>query len=142
MEEQAKKLAEIRAERARLAAADAERDAAEDIAGQIEAEARGLADDQAWAKARAEHGKRIKRVDSDLGAVIVKRPHHHHFRRFQESAETTYAEFDRLVRPSLVHPAPDVFDKMLEEQPALLARVAAAVCELAGVRLKELGGKS
>lgn len=136
-------LARIRSERAQLEAQRAARGVT--VAEQLEAERLALANEQAIAKAEDAHGplgKRIQAIDTDLGVVIVQRPDHIRFKRFQDSADASTAEFYKLVVPCLVHPKADRFDAMLQEQPAILARVATQVCVLAGVRLKENAGKS
>lgn len=149
-----KELAELRAKRAALLAAKAARDVEEGARAKLEQERRALRDEQALDEAEqkfgpaleygtgAADGRKIARVPTDLGAVIVKRPNHVLFKRFQDSGEANSAEFDKLVRPCLVHPDPATFDRFLEEQPAILVRVAGAVATLAGVRMKELAGKS
>lgn len=138
-----RELAEVRARRAALAAEREQRAASRLVADQLEAEKRGLRDEEAIEKAEAEHDpKKIAVVHSDVGVVIVKRPNHVLFKRFQDSGEVTSEECDKLVRPCLVYPDKASWDRMLEEQPALLLRCANAVATLAGVRAKELTGKS
>jgi hypothetical protein len=149
-----KQLAEIRAKRAELEAKKAAREESEDISTQIARESRELRDAQALEDAEQKYGRAVEYglgpadgrklavVHTDLGDVIVKRANHVLFKRFQDSGEATAQEFDKLVRPCLVHPDSTTFDRFLEEQPAILARVAGAVALLAGVRMKELSGKS
>jgi hypothetical protein len=138
-------LAALRAERAALLAAREEREARASADDEIEAERVAIESEKAIAAAVQEHGpldKKIACVDTDLGIVLVKRPHHVLYRKFQDSGEATTAEFDKLVRPCVVHPSRARWDAMLEDQPGILPRVAAAVCTLAGARLKDVGGKS
>jgi hypothetical protein len=145
---------EARAKLADLAAKKASRDAEAEAKRELESVMRELADAQAICDAEEKHGqcleygaavadgRKIAVVRTDLGSVIVKRPNHLIFKRFQDSGEANAQEFDRLVRPCLVHPDGATFDRYIEDQPAILARVAGAVATLAGVRMKELAGKS
>lgn len=137
-------IAELRARRAKLAAEREERAAASALADELARERVALANEEAIAKAESEHGplgKKIQALESDLGVVILKRPNHIAFRKFQDSGEANSAEFDKLVRPCLVHPTRERWDEMLAEQPALLARAANVVAELAGVRMQGFAGK-
>lgn len=134
------RLATLRAERAKLVAA---RECVT-VEEQIEQEELALANETAIAKAIADHGvlgKKIAAVETDLGVVIVRRPNHVFYKRFIESGESTTTEFEKLVRPCLVHPDKERFDAMCVEQLGILPRVASAVCVLAGARLKEQAGK-
>lgn len=147
-------LAEVRAKRAALLASKDQRDAEAEIFAALEREKRGLRDDEQLAAAEEKYGpcleygsgaasgRKIAVVRTDLGVVIIKRPNHVLFKRFQDSGEANWEEFDKLVRPCLVHPDGATFDRYLEDQPAILARVAGAVATLAGIRMKELSGKS
>lgn len=138
------RLAAIRAERAAIAERGQKRDANRELLDQVEAEERALKDEQAIEAAIEAHGplgKKIAAVHTSLGVVIVKRPNHVLFKRFQDSGEATSDEFYKLVLPTLVHPARTVFDSLLEEQPGVLSRIASEVCLLAGVQLKAAAGK-
>lgn len=147
-------LAEVRAKRAALTASKAQRDVDAELSALLEREKRALLDDEQIAAAEEKfgqaleygtgpaEGRKIAVVRTDLGVVIVKRPHHVLFKRFQDSGEANAEEFDKLVRPCLVHPDSSAFDRYLENQPAILSRVAGAVATLAGIRMKELSGKS
>jgi hypothetical protein len=145
MSDLAERLAKVRAERAALAAAKAKADADRALEVELEAEELALKDDQAIAHAEAEHGpvgKKIATVHTDLGVIIVKRPNMTLFRRFQDTGSMKHADLDKLVRPCRVYPDEAAFDRILDELPATVARVASAVCELAGVRQQDTGGKS
>lgn len=137
-------LAEVKAERARLAAERSARDEARTSDDEMERELQGLADDQALAKAELEIGpvgKKLAVCKTPRGSVIVKKPNHVLFRRFQDSGADSTDEFEKLVRPCVVHPSPAAFDALLEEYPAALTAIATQVCALAGAQLKQLGGK-
>lgn len=137
-------LAEVRAKRAKLAAEREARAAATAVEDELARESMALANEEAMAKAEAEHGplgKRIRALDTDLGVVILKRPDHRHFKRFQDAGQVTTLELEKLVGPCIVHPSRERWDEMLTEQPALLMRAGNVVAELAGVRMQETAGK-
>jgi hypothetical protein len=139
------RLVAARAKRDEIARGRAAREELATMRAQVEAEERAAKDDAAIAAAEAEHGpigKKIAVVQTDIGAVIVKRPNHIHFRRFQDAGSTKSGELEKLVRPCLVYPPLSAFEALLEELPATLTRCADAVCGLAGVRAEEVSGKS
>jgi hypothetical protein len=138
-------LAKVRAERAALSEARAQREEARSIAEQLENETRALRDEQAIAKAEEEigpQGKRIMCIQTDMGVVIVKKPHAVSFRKFQDKGETDHEDLLKLVSPCLVYPSKEQFAVLLDDLPATLQRCANAVATLAGVRVKEVTGKS
>ncbi len=138
------RIAKLREERAALAAEREERERLALMASELEAEERALVDDRAILAAVEEHGpigSKIAVVYTDLGAIVVKRPNHLHFRRFQDSEAVKSADLEKLVRPCLVHPSGSRFDEILEELPATLLRVGDAVVTLAGAKAKESAGK-
>jgi hypothetical protein len=128
--------------RTELAKARAAKAAAAETAALADAEERALADDLAFAEAEDAHGAgKIARVETALGAVIVKRPSQPAYRKFQDSAKATTLEFEKLVRPCLVYPTDAALDRILEEQPGVLAELATAVARLAGTRIESNSGK-
>lgn len=146
-EELQARLDQVRARRAQLDAEEAERAQERSLAEQLEREERDLRDREAIAAAELEHGplgKKIAAVRTDMGVVIVKRANHVLFRRWQDRGEKSMQteELEKLVRPCLVHPDVTTFDRILDELPATLLRVADAVSVLAGVRAQEVSGKS
>jgi hypothetical protein len=135
-------LAEIRSKRAKLAEARELR-ALPSAAEQLATEQRALADDEALERLELEHGpvgKAIEIVRTDVGAVIVRRPHMAVFRRFQDDSKDT-AALEKLVRPCVLHPSKAEFDRMCEELPFTLQRCADAVCKLAGIRKEDIQAK-
>lgn len=95
-------------------------------------------------EAEDEHGpigERIAVVETDLGAIVVKRPHHLIFRRFQDKGSTKSDDLWALVKPSIVYPDAKRVDQIIEELPATLSQLADEVVTLAGVRSKEAAGK-
>jgi hypothetical protein len=136
----------LAAARERKRLADEQRERAADAASllaEVEAAEREASDAEAIAKATAEHGAgKIATIATELGVVIVKRPHPAHYKRFRDKGETKSADLEQLVRPCLVHPDASRFDQILNEQPATLDRCADQVVTLAGFRGKELSGKS
>lgn len=134
----AAELAKIRARRATLAEAREAR-AAPSIQEQLAAEQRALADDEALDRLETEHGRVgsvIEIVRTEIGSVIVRRPHMAVFRRFQDDKQDTTA-LEKLVRPCVLHPSKTEFDRMCEELPFILQKCADACCRLAGVRVEE-----
>lgn len=141
--------------RARLAAAKAAREAAEAEmreADEAEADAAAVAaaelaaaDARARADARKKLGARGKKwldVDTDLGVVIVKPAHPAAFKAFQELEHFTLEDCEKLTLPCLFYPSRETFDRMLNDQPAILGRVTNAVAKLAGARKEDQRGKS
>lgn len=135
----------LAAARERKRAAEAKRQAtqaAADALAKVETEEREALDEEAIANAEAEHGaNKIGIVRTDLGAVIVKRPHPAHYKRFRDRESAKTQDLEKLVRPCVVYPDATRFDAMLDEQPAILDRVANQVVELAGFRAREVSGK-
>lgn len=114
------------------------------IEEQIAQAERELADAKALAAAVCDHGplgKAIAQIDTDLGVVIVKKPHHVAFRRFQDKGDYDSAANEALVLPCLVYPSAARFDEIIKELPATLTRCSDAVVVLAGFRAKAVGGK-
>lgn len=136
MEDTKKELAALADERAKRETAAAAEDAAEKIE-------RDLRDERAIAKAFAEHDrKRLGYLKTDLGVVILKRPHHLHFRELTKKAELTEADTIGFVKKSLVHPTGAELETMLEELPALGGDLVSLVMKLARGRTEEVTGKS
>ncbi len=123
------------------ATAEAERTA---LLDQVEAAERDARDKEAVLKAQRDHGpigKRIAVIESKSGTVILKRANHVLFRKFQDSESTDVALLERLIRPCIVYPDVSSFDRLIEDEPALITVCANAVCGLAGMRAKEVSGK-
>jgi hypothetical protein len=144
MTENAKSLIELRALHAQLQDAREEADerAKENFeTAQLE---QAIADEEALAKLIAEHGplgKKIEAVHTDMGLIVVQRPHTMKFRRFQDRGKFDTDEISQLIRPCVIYPPLPRFDAILEELPATLARVGSAVIALSGHRSKELEKK-
>lgn len=137
------KLAAARAERHKLEQAREQRALASASSAELETELSAIEAEKAIAQAEAEHGpvgKKIRVVNTPAGAVIVKRPNHLLYRKFLDSDIDTQ-EVEKLVRPCVVYPAIEKFERMLTDQPGILAAVSDAVTHLAGFRKKELSPK-
>lgn len=134
-------LARLRAEREALdAAGEAER-----LREQIERERRELEQERAIAAAEAKHGKlgvAIGAVKTRLGVVILRRPHVAAFRKFQEIAEPKMVDVEAFVRPHVLEPSRETFDRWNDELPALLVSCAKVLGTLAAGAATELAGKS
>lgn len=134
----------IRARRAALADAQSKRNTPT-LEQQLADEARGLQDDELIDQFETEvgpQGSHIMVLRSEVGTVIVKRPHRATFQRFQDKGTVKTADLEGLVKPSLLHPKDKaLFDSMVDQLPALLGRCANACCTLAGVRTEEINAK-
>lgn len=133
--------------RARKREAEEKREAmraARELPSEVEAEEIEARDEEAIATAEEEHGsvgKKIRVVHTDLGCVIVKRPHPASYKKFRDRAETDTAAFEQLVRPCVIYPDAVALDIIFVEFAGVLDRVANAVVELAGFRQKESAPK-
>jgi len=140
----AERLQNARLERSRLAEERDKREAAAALLAEVESEERALRDEQAIEKAVAEYGElggKINVYPTTLGVVILKKPHHVLFRRFQDQGEFNNLECEKLVRTCLVHPDKSEFDRYLTEQPGILVPLANLACALAGVKVGAAAGK-
>ncbi len=141
------RLAKAKAAVAAGAAKRAEQDAEREVLEEIERLERRAKDDVAIAAAEAAHGpvgKKIAVVETDLGAVIVKRAHPAKFKQWCDlgsERQLKSVEIEKFVRPCVVHPDAAALDQIFEELPATPARLANAVYELAQGRSKEVQGK-
>lgn len=101
------------------------------------------ADAEAMADAEEKHGAhKVKSIGTALGCVIVKAPNPLIFRRFQDRGEHKTSDMEALVRKCLVYPTATALDRIIEEEPATIARAANCVVELAGFRESEVSKKS
>jgi hypothetical protein len=138
------RLAKARADRAAVDAKRGERSKLEELRKKVADEERAARDEAAIAAMEEKHGplgEKIRAVYTACGVVIVKRPHHVLFKRYQDSKGKA-ADVQQLIYPCIVHPTTDELDKIIEEQPAELIAIGNAVCTLAGVRNEEVSGKS
>lgn len=111
---------------------------------EVIARERAVKDEHAIAEAEEKYGPvgtKIAIVQTELGAIVLKRPNALHFRRFQDEGETKSKHVLQLVRPCRVYPDEAAFEQILEEQPAVLVALGNAVSELAGARTREVSGK-
>jgi hypothetical protein len=147
-EELEQRIEAARAERARIQAEREQRQKERELVDQLEQEERALADEQANAAAEAEHGplgKRIEAVRTGQGVVIVKLPGAALFRRWLDRCVNpkplTMDDAEQLVRPCVVSPDRETFDRWLKVEGAILPRCAQACSRLAGTRDEDLAGK-
>ena len=130
----------LKLKRRALEEAREQRQAAATKADAIAEEEQAIEDEEAIAKAEQEIGperKKIYVVRTAAGVVIVKAPNHILFKRFVDTEDKDTVALERLVRPCLVYPPADRFDRMLESKAAILIKIADAVSWLAGWRAKE-----
>lgn len=136
-------IAELRARKESIERQREEREQAEQKRAQIEALQREVEDEEAIAKAEDKLGKdKIAVVPTPMGAVIVKRPNHMHYRRFISLKDPSADDAERLVLNALVHPSRAAFQAIAEELPAIPVIAAGAVVDLAAGRKSEVTGKS
>lgn len=110
---------------------------------EVEAEERAAKEAEAFAKLEVEHGpigKRLLVVNTDAGSIVVKRPNHVMWKRFQDKPDQAGA-LDRIVAHCLVYPGKVEFDQLCEEVPAAPTLAANAVCKLAGFNMQDFSGK-
>ena len=148
VDDQAALEARLLAARASREAADARRSARDErvrLLAEVEAEERAVRDAEVLEALEAEHGpldKMIRRIDTDEGMVVVKRPNHILYKRFVDRGKTTSEALEQLVRPCVIHPADKgELARIFEAMPASLMRAADAVVHLAGARKEDIAGK-
>ena len=135
-----KRLAAAKAARSALQAKPV--DEAEELAAEVAAEERALKEEQALADLVEKHGaKKLAKVDTDLGAVILLRSAPAAYNRFAEKTEFKVEDVKQLVLPCVKYPSIPEFEEMLREQPGTLFVCANALAHLAGVRKDALSGK-
>lgn len=94
--------------------------------------------------AEEEHGV-IKVVNTPLGAIVLKRPHHLAFQKFMRrvNSEKGMNEKDiwRLTKPCIVYPDVNRVDEITEEYPGVSVRMGSKVVELGNGRVEDVEGK-
>lgn len=94
-----------------------------------------------WLELVDEYGEdKVAKIESDIGWVVVKRPHENTYRKFVDSKLKT-EDMIRFVQPCVVYPDKARFHEMRGDLPALLQGCADACAHLAGVRRQEVSGK-
>jgi len=138
------KLAELRARRVALEQAREARDAERELKRATAREEQAIADEEAIAAAEREHGEMnvmIRVVNTAAGTVIVKRPNHLLFRKWADNGKSGSEDLEKLIRPNVIYPAIDAFDRMIGDQPGIMTDIGNAVAWLAGARAKENAAK-
>jgi hypothetical protein len=135
------RLAAVRAQRAALAEAAAGR-LLPSTEEQLANEERCLKEDEAFDAFSKEHGARaVALIRTEVGAVILRRPHIAAFRKFQDAGGLTSDTAEELVKASLLYPSKPELDKMLRQLPGILTGLASQCVELSGFRNQELKAK-
>jgi hypothetical protein len=144
---------ELKAREAAAAAAlepiEAERAKREELAAyrrEVERKERAVKEAPEIARLEAEHGpigEKIAVVETDEGAIVLKRPAPVVFKRFQDAGDSKSKSdtFASLVKPCVIYPDMKRFNEILEALPATLSRCADEVVALAGFGQKEAAGK-
>ena len=95
-------------------------------------------------KAEDEHGT-VRVVNTPLGAIVVKRPHHLAFQQFMRRANAdkgmNEADVWRLVKTCIVYPDVAKVEEYTEEYPGVTVRLGSAVVELGNGVVEEAEGK-
>jgi len=89
-------------------------------------------------------GESIEVVQTSMGAIVVKAPHHLHWGPFQDKAinnKLKPSDVWKLVKTCLVYPDSARVEEIIEAQSGAVARLATAVTELADIETKERAGK-
>ncbi len=137
------RLAAAEAAHAEAAQRRAEARSRSEMAARVEAAERAAADENALAEAESQHGaERIGIVETDLGRIILKRPHPAKFKQFQDSDRVTVDAVDEYVRSCLVYPEPARYDAICRELPATITRCGRVCNRLAGERAQAVEGKA
>jgi hypothetical protein len=94
--------------------------------------------------AEDEHGV-IRVVNTPMGAIVLKRPHHLAFQKFMRKAASDKGmnEMDvwRLVKPCIVYPDVARVEDITEEYPGVTVRLGNQIVELGNGEVEELEGK-
>lgn len=136
-------LAALRARRAQAEAAIQDK-LAPTPTEEIAAEQRAADDAEALAAALANGeklGRTIEVVRTTIGNVIVKRCSSGRYRKFQDTGNFDSLSMEQLVRPNVVHPASEVFDRMIDEQPMIVFACGNAMSRMCGVRKDDVEKK-
>lgn len=137
-----KRLEAAKAARAALQAKTTKSDS-EVLAAEVEAEERALKEDTILAALVEEHGeKKLAKVDTDFGGIILLRSLPANYKRFADKGvEFKTVDVETLVRPCVRYPSLAEFDEIIKEQPGVLFACGNAIAHLAGVRKDALSGK-
>lgn len=95
-------------------------------------------------KAEEEHGE-IKYVNTRLGAIVVKKPHHLTFQQFSKKLASDKGpdnmDMWRFIRKSIVYPDISKVEEITEEYPGTTILLCNAVIELGNGNVEEIEGK-
>ena len=139
-----KRIAAAKAAQAEVAAAHVERDELAALEAAAVAEELAAREAPIIAELVGKHGAigvGILVVATRLGSVVVTRPAAQLFRRFADTGSVQSADLERLVRKCVLYPDASGLDKILDEQPASLPRIADAVVTLGGASAEARAGK-
>jgi len=115
------------------------------LAAEVERAERAVIEAEALERAKREIGPlgKIGFVDTRIGRVILKRPHHVLYRKFQETKPEDFDmdELEKIVRSCLVYPDASAFERLIQELPHALVVCGELMAKLAGAGAKEVAGK-
>jgi hypothetical protein len=136
------RLAAAKAARAALQTKAATVSEADELAAEVAAEERALKEEQALAALVEQYGaKKLAKIDTDLGAIILFRSAPAAYNRFAEKSDFKVEDVRQLVMPCIKYPTISEFEEILREQPGTLFVCANALAHLAGARKDALSGK-
>lgn len=138
------RLAKARAAREAIDSAALERRNLELLRLEVEAAERAVVEAEAISALEETHGpigRVIDVVATREGAVVVRRPEAITFRKFQDKASFKTVDLEAFVRPCLLYPSREAFDRLCEVVPAALTLAANAVARLGGMGQEEIAGK-
>lgn len=137
------RIKKAREERAELDRARAERDELESLRRQAVREENASRDASAIAKAEEDHGsEKIAILETELGSIVVKRPHHLHHRTLaNKSGALTTDDLLKYIKPCVVYPDARTLEAWLEELPGVLIPLSDLAFELARGGAREVAKK-
>lgn len=137
------RIAKARADRAALDEAAERRVEIARLERQARLEEQALRDAPFVAEAREKHGvERTAVIDTDHGAIVVKKPHHLNTKKLAATGDkTTEADVTAFIRSCLVYPEWPEVNKILEDFPGVGGALIDALGKLARGGATERQGK-
>jgi hypothetical protein len=87
----------------------------------------------------------IRVVNTEMGAIVLRKPNHLNFKNFSRSLNSGKLLDDdviwKLVRPCIVHPDISRAEEIVEEYPATTIRLGEQAMDLAKGKAAEIEGK-
>lgn len=137
------RIAKARAARMALEEASERRREAARAERLLRIEEQRLADEPRIEEARTAHGEdAVAVIDTDLGAIVVKKPNHLKWNALVAKGEKlNHVDMVGLVKSCVVYPDWPHVDRVLEEAPAAMNVLVGAIAGLATKAAQERAGK-